>query len=69
MPPKPTKNHPTPSKDVTTPSKGVTNIKFIYENIHQEYSLLGFLTGGKNSPDEELVFSKPASTTKGIHFT
>ena len=62
IPPKPTENRP-------TPSKGVTNIKHIYENIHQEYSLLGFLTGGKNFPDEELVFDKPTSTLKGIHFT
>jgi len=60
IPPKQTKNHP-------TPSKGVMNIKHIYENIHQEYSLL--LTGGKNLPDKELVFNKPISTLKGIHFT
>ena len=60
--PKPIENHP-------IQSKGVTNIKHIYENIHQEYSLLGFLTGGKNFPDEELVFNKPTSTLKGIHLT
>ena len=69
---KPTQNNPIPTKPIEnqpTPSKGVTDIKFIYENIHQEYSLLGFLTGGKNFPDEELVFNKPTSTLKGIHFT
>ena len=62
MPPKEIENHP-------TPSKGVTDIKHIYENIHQYNSLLGFLTGGKNFPDEELVFNKPTFTLKGIHLT
>ena len=68
-------NNPSPPKLIEnnpyhpTPSKGVTNIKHIYENIHQEYSLLGFLTGGKNFPDEELVFDKPTSTLKGIRLT
>ena len=62
MPPKEIENHP-------TPSKGVTDIKHIYENIHQYNSLLGFLTGGKNFPDEELVFNKLTSTLKGIHLT
>ena len=62
MPPKPIENRP-------ARSKGVTDIKHIYENIHQEYSLLGFLTGGKNFPDEELVFNKPTSTVQGINLT
>ncbi|XP_078361228.1 uncharacterized protein LOC144645524 isoform X1 [Oculina patagonica] len=41
------------------PSKGARfNISFIYEGILQEYSTLGFLMGGRNFPDGELVFKE-----------
>ncbi|XP_078361612.1 uncharacterized protein LOC144645971 isoform X2 [Oculina patagonica] len=41
------------------PSKGAqNNISFIYEGILQEYSTLGFLIGGRNFPDGELVFKE-----------
>ncbi|KAJ7392302.1 hypothetical protein OS493_011959 [Desmophyllum pertusum] len=53
-------------RDRPTPSKGATLLN-INENIHQEYSTLAFLMGGKNFPDPELVFgNEKRSTSKAI---
>lgn len=44
------------------PSKGADTIQvYLYENILQEYSTLGFLMAGKNFPDQELVFNDAKS--------
>ncbi|KAJ7390447.1 hypothetical protein OS493_025147 [Desmophyllum pertusum] len=62
----PIKKQQAVKRDRPTPSKGATLLN-INENIHQEYSTLAFLMGGKNFPDPELVFGdEKRSTSKAI---